>query len=535
MNLKLLTLLALGVTVPTAVLAQEGEHLIPEVSKLNRVDKDTTDLYRKSEREYKNYDGEKFKYNTFTSGSADVHKFNNKRRVFRDWGISVGGGLSFLTRGDLTSYYDRKITPGYNFYVSLDKQLTHVFGLSLAYQFGETRQRGNLMDIESDITYPNGDNYYKMRYADSRGVAKGTTKYHQIALLGDLNVTGLFRRMDNFSTYRWALHTYAGIGVQGFKLHREDQHPISRYSVFDFEQELGIASFFYQIGTGLKFNLNRWVDLEARVMYVISGDDEFDAGGSTMQEWPGYNLIKKNDSDNVLTVNVGASFKLGRKENKTHLRWYDPLKEIYLRADAIGEPRTTVCESGDNDNDGVCDDWDRQLDTPAGARVDGAGVALDMDLDGVIDLYDKCVTVPGSVENNGCPEVRVEQEVMDDLNRHFEGVVFDFDKYEISSSSSTSTAKLDEVANVIKSLKPMPVFYVIGATDTRGSEKYNQLLSQKRANSVVNYLVNKGVPKGNLIPEGKGKKDLKYPECNPASKCPEWKNEANRRVYIEQK
>ena len=158
-----------------------------------------------------------------------------------------------------------------------------------------------------------------------------------------------------------------------------------------------------------------------------------------------------------------------------------------------------------------------------------------MDLDGVVDLYDKCVTVPGTVENNGCPEVRVEQKVMDDLNRYFEGVVFDFDKYEISSSNSTSTIKLDEIASVIKSLKPMPIFYVIGATDARGSEKYNQLLSQKRANSVVNYLVNKGVPKGNLIPEGKGKKDLKYPECNPASKCPEWKNEANRRVYIEQK
>jgi OOP family OmpA-OmpF porin len=43
------------------------------------------------------------------------------------------------------------------------------------------------------------------------------------------------------------------------------------------------------------------------------------------------------------------------------------------------------------------------MDTPAGARVDGAGVALDVDLDGVIDLYDKCVTVPGPVENQGCP------------------------------------------------------------------------------------------------------------------------------------
>jgi OOP family OmpA-OmpF porin len=26
---------------------------------------------------------------------------------------------------------------------------------------------------------------------------------------------------------------------------------------------------------------------------------------------------------------------------------------------------------------------------------------------------------------------------------------------------------------------------------------------------------------------------LKYPECSPATKCPEWKNEANRRVYFE--
>ena len=534
MNLKLLTLLALGASIPTVVFAQE-ERMNPEVGELNKVNRDETDLYRKSEREYKNYGGDKFKYNTFTSGSSKVHKFNNKERAFRDWGISVGGGLALLTRGDLTSYNDGRFTPSYNFYVSLDKQITHVFGLSLAYQFGETRQRGNLTAIESDITYPNGNNYYKTGYANLRGVAKGTTRFHQIALLGDLNVTGIFRRMDNFSTYRWALHAYAGGGLQSFKVHRQDNHPRAGYSVFDFKQKLDIASFFYHVGTGLKFNLNKWVDLEARVMYIITGDDEFDAGGDTMQEWPGYNLIRKNDSDNVLTMNLGASFKLGRKENKVHLGWYDPLKEIYLRADAIGESRTTVCESGDKDNDGVCDDWDRQLDTPAGARVDGAGVALDMDLDGVIDLYDKCVTVPGIVENNGCPEVRVEQKVMDDLNRYFEGVVFDFDKYEISSSNSTSTIKLDEIVSVIKSLKPMPIFYVIGATDARGSEKYNQLLSQKRANSVVNYLVNKGVPKGNLIPEGKGKKDLKYPECNPASKCPEWKNEANRRVYIEQK
>ena len=58
-----------------------------------------------------------------------------------------------------------------------------------------------------------------------------------------------------------------------------------------------------------------------------------------------------------------------------------------------------VVERGDADKDGVCDDWDRELDTPLGARVDGAGKALDMDLDGVIDLNDACVTVPGLAKN----------------------------------------------------------------------------------------------------------------------------------------
>ena len=84
------------------------------------------------------------------------------------------------------------------------------------------------------------------------------------------------------------------------------------------------------------------------------------------------------------------------------------MQEAYYKVNVLENASDdfVVCEKGDNDNDGVCDDWDRQLDTPAGARVDGAGVALDMDLDGVIDLYDKCVTVPGSIENNGCPTAK---------------------------------------------------------------------------------------------------------------------------------
>ncbi|MNY54086.1 Photosystem I chlorophyll a apoprotein A2 [compost metagenome] len=75
-------------------------------------------------------------------------------------------------------------------------------------------------------------------------------------------------------------------------------------------------------------------------------------------------------------------------------------------------------------------------------------------------------------------------------------------------------------------------FIVVGATDSRGSSAYNKKLSQSRANAVLKYLVDKGVSSSVLTAEGRGKEDLKYTECDPATKCPEWKNEANRRVYF---
>ncbi|MGZ5264448.1 MAG: OmpA family protein, partial [Kaistella sp.] len=185
-----------------------------------------------------------------------------------------------------------------------------------------------------------------------------------------------------------------------------------------------------------------------------------------------------------------------------------------------------VCKKGDADNDGVCDDWDRQLDTPAGARVDGAGVALDTDLDGVIDLYDKCVTVPGPVENNGCPTGGA----ITDNTRTLEGIEFDLDSDRILPSN---TPILNNAVNYINTSAGS--YNVIGGTDTRASDAYNQNLSERRANTVKNYLIQNGVDSGKLNAIGRGEKDLKYPECEPATKCPEWKNRANRRVYFEAK
>ena len=464
--------------------------------------------------------------NTFSSGSSNINPFTNEARRFNDWAISVGGGAAFMVHSDLTSFHDGDINWGWNAYASLDKQINHTFGINLQYQMGQTNQRGQLPGAAGL----------------KAGVAEGFTKFHQVSVLGDVNFSNLLRRVDNYSPYRWALHGYAGIGVQGFNTQLRDNNLLLNQPNrpdMRIEQDFAISSIFFQGGLGLKYKVSKLVDLELRTMYIISGDEEFDGGGDYRETaYPeiNYNLINDTYSDNMWTVNLGLSFKLGK--HLSHLAWHDPLQEVYYKTNLL-ENQTLekeVCEKGDLDNDGVCDDWDRQLDTPAGARVDGAGVALDMDLDGVIDLYDKCVTVPGPAENNGCPTTPVAKNLapnsIDEINKNFEGIEFELNSDKIRS---TSNDKLNQAAEIIKTLNANDKFLVIGATDTRVSEEYNKKLSQKRANAVVAYLVNKGVSSSMLEAEGRGKSDLKYPECDPATKCPEWKNEANRRVYFQQK
>ena len=449
--------------------------------------------------------------NTFTSGSANVSPFTQESKRFNDWSISVGAGVPLVQSADLTSIKNGngKNVFGYSAYLSIDKAITHAFGLNLQYDRGETRQ--GWFNTKTDNASGTGNPYQDVG---------ARTQYDAISVLGDLNFSNLLRRVDNKSPYRWALHGYAGIGTLAYRAYLEDaagQRLMTEIKPFK------LSSMFGQAGAGLKYKVNRKIDIEGRVMYFVTGDDEFDGGGG---QYSPINQREDQISDNFFNATLGLSLKLGK--HQSHLMWHDPLQEIYYKLDVLADRNqdVEVCKKGDADNDGVCDDWDRQLDTPAGARVDGAGVALDTDLDGVIDLYDKCVTVPGPVENNGCPTGGT----VTDNTRTLEGIEFDLDSDRILPSN---TPILNNAVNYINSSSGS--YNVIGGTDTRASDAYNQKLSERRANSVKNYLIQNGVEAGKLEAIGRGEKDLKYPECDPATKCPEWKNRANRRVYFEAK
>ena len=450
--------------------------------------------------------------NTFSSGSANVSPFTQSSKRFNDWAISVGAGVPLVQSSDLTSIKNGngKNLFGYSAYVSVDKAITHAFGLNLQYDKGETRQ--GWFNTKTDNATAGGG--YKE--------VGGRTQYDAISILGDVNFSNLLRRVDNKSPYRWALHGYAGVGTLAYRAYSEN---INGQRLMTEVKPFSLNSIFGQAGAGLKFKVNKRIDLESRVMYVVTGDDEFDGGGA---QYSLVNQIEDQVSDNFFNATLGLSMKLGK--HQSHLMWHDPLQEIYYKLDVLADKNqdVEVCKKGDADNDGVCDDWDRQLDTPAGARVDGAGVALDTDLDGVIDLYDKCVTVPGPVENNGCPLNSTS--TVSDNTRTLEGIEFDLNSDKILPSN---TPILNNAVSYINSSTGS--YNVIGATDTRASDAYNQKLSDRTANSVKTYLQQNGVDAGKLNAIGRGEKDLKYPECEPATKCPEWKNRANRRVYFEAK
>ncbi|MDP9954373.1 OOP family OmpA-OmpF porin [Epilithonimonas hungarica] len=451
------------------------------------------------------------------SGSQNISPFTQSSKRFNDWSISIGAGVPLIQSADMTSIKNGngKNLFGYSAYVSVDKAITHAFGLNLQYDRGETRQG-----------YANTKDHVEL---SGREIA-GRTQYDAISILGDLNFSNLLRRVDNKSPFRWALHGYAGIGTIAYKSYRQDPGPYNQ--VLNFEKKpFKLGSLFGQAGAGLKFKINNRFDIEGRVMYVVTGDDEFDGAGVGQT---GYNLTEDQISDNFFNTTLGVTFKLGKHES--HLMWHDPLQEIYYKLDVLADKTQDleVCKKGDVDNDGVCDDWDRQLDTPAGARVDGAGVALDTDLDGVIDLYDKCVTVPGPVENNGCPLTTNNNNggtgLVSEETTLLKGIEFDLNSDRILPSN---TPILNNAINYINSSNSS--FRVIGGTDTRGTEEYNQGLSERRANNVKDFLIQNGADKNKIEALGKGETNLLYPECEPASKCPEWKNRANRRVYFEAK
>lgn len=162
------------------------------------------------------------------------------------------------------------------------------------------------------------------------------------------------------------------------------------------------------------------------------------------------------------------------------------------------------CPEPDNDQDGVLDADDKcpleKEDVDEFEDDDGCPDP-DNDEDGVLDADDQCPNEPetmnGRDDEDGCPDL---VRVVGQQIKILEKVYFATNKDTILEKSYPV---LDEVAAVILLKKEFKI-RVEGHTDDRGTDKKNMKLSQRRAESVKKYLVDKGVEGERLVAEGKG-------------------------------
>jgi outer membrane protein OmpA-like peptidoglycan-associated protein len=86
--------------------------------------------------------------------------------------------------------------------------------------------------------------------------------------------------------------------------------------------------------------------------------------------------------------------------------------------------------------------------------------------------------------------------------RILKNLYFDFDKVNLRPASKL---ELDLLENMLRE-NPKIIIEVAGHTDQVGTEDYNQRLSERRAQAVVNYLVSKGIDHSRLRAKGYGKR-----------------------------
>ncbi|TKB98155.1 OmpA family protein [Pedobacter cryotolerans] len=106
-----------------------------------------------------------------------------------------------------------------------------------------------------------------------------------------------------------------------------------------------------------------------------------------------------------------------------------------------------------------------------------------------------------------------------------ENIYYDFDKSNIRPDASK---ELDKIVTVMK--ENPTIWIVLGShTDSRGKDQYNQWLSQSRANSAVQYIIDRGVDKSRITAKGYGE-NKHVNECENGVKCSEEAHQLNRRT-----
>lgn len=167
------------------------------------------------------------------------------------------------------------------------------------------------------------------------------------------------------------------------------------------------------------------------------------------------------------------------------------------------------CPDLDNDQDGILDSLDKcpnfKEDMDGFEDEDGCP-ELDNDQDGVLDSLDKCPDQKETRNNykdeDGCPDTKP-AEIKKGAKMILKGVNF---RSGSAALTERSYSRLDLAYESLVANKDA-IIEVRGYTDNTGNYEKNVSLSKRRADSVVRYLVNRGIDAKRLTSKGFGPAD----------------------------
>lgn len=316
-------------------------------------------------------------------------------------------------------------------------------------------------------------------------------------------------------------------------------------------------------------NLDRYSTVNLSFVFALGGKKKgqryWDA--SYLQQYHAYDANRhqpqaapSNDGkfDELVAVNKAQDDKIG-----------DLLAKIARLEQQMGNSAEAL--KRDSDGDGVPDTFDKedtkwdlsglqatdcgwseaelaQLTEKAKKKdkiqVDGSGVALDVDRDGIPDHLDKCPTVSGTKNCNGCkPAPKVETvKILTDLQSiEFESGMSTFVKCESKKTPAAREACKTKQAADLTNMKNLVEYLnqpanqgfklsIVGHTDDVGANEVNLQLSQARANSVKQQLELLGLSAERIQAIGRGEDEPKFGPSGPGGVFTNADRARNRRI-----
>lgn len=442
---------------------------------------------------------------------ADTSKWYDK--------VYVGGGLGFsLAYTDVKQYPGILGAPALKF----RNELGYNGGILAGYQFN------NVWALEGNLSYAVLNGTKRSRYwwftADVWQWDIGT----RVNLLNAFSPTTVESR-------KWDLYANGGLGLSAFRARRHwlingvSTDPIQNAEGYEthrnylvdlknVKKRRTIEAALY-LGIGASYRLNSKIDLFVDLRTHFLNTDKLDA-----------TQLGNSGKDSYLNASAGVIYHISGTEKTRKVDEDNP----QVKLDEI------LAKFEDGDADGVPNYQDKDLNTPAGVKVYPDGTAIDTDGDGVPDYKDQEKISPcKEVDANGVSKDSDKDGVADcnDVEPNTKaGAQVDGKGKAIAVSSTVAPASIAQAGNQASSLSAgamsglPPVFFpmnsssisyknyesltqvaqflkanpsakliIAGNSDKVGTEEYNKVLAQKRAQSVVDYLVkNNGIEASRL-------------------------------------